>query len=96
MEAHTPASPHIMFSFSKSLASTAIGFAEQEGLLSLDDRLVDIFPEKVPENPGENLKKKATVRHLLMMGCGHESEIPNMGIDDPDWISAFSCPSLRV
>ena len=24
-----------------------------------------------------------------MMGCGHESEIPNMGIDDPDWISAF-------
>ena len=54
---YTPASPHIMFSFSKSLASTAIGFAEQEGLLSLDDRLVDIFPEKVPENPGENLKK---------------------------------------
>ncbi len=85
---YTPASPHIMFSFSKSLTSTAIGFAEQEGLLSLDDRLVDIFPEKVPENPSENLKK-ATVRHLLMMGCGHESEIPNMGIDDPDWISAF-------
>ena len=28
--------PHIMYSFSKSLTATAIGFAEQEGILSLD------------------------------------------------------------
>ena len=83
-----PQIPHIMFSFSKSLTSTAIGFAVQEGLLSLDDRLVDLFPDKLPENPSENLQK-ATVRHLLMMGCGHETEIPDLGRGEPDWIAAF-------
>ena len=85
---YNPQTPHIMFSFSKSLTSTAIGFAVQEGILSLDDRLVDLFPDKAPENPSENLQK-CQVRHLLMMGCGHETEIPNLGRDDPDWIASF-------
>lgn len=76
--------PHIMFSFSKSLTSTAIGFAVQEGLLSLDDRLIDFFPDEAPENPSENLKK-CQLRHLLMMGCGHETEISW----DGDWIRDF-------
>lgn len=80
--------PHILFSFSKSLTSTAIGFAVQEGIISLDDYLVDLFPDKIPSEPSENLKK-CQVRHLLMMGCGHETEIPNLGDGDPDWISAF-------
>ncbi len=79
---------HIMFSFSKSLTSTAIGFAVQEGILSLDDRLIDIFPEKSPEHPSENLQK-ATIRHLLMMGCGHETEISWGAAGNPDWITEF-------
>lgn len=79
---------HIMFSFSKSLTSTAIGFAQQEGILSLDEKLVDIFPDKIPEHPSDNLKK-ATVRHLLMMGCGHETEIEWGADGNPDWISEF-------
>ena len=81
---YRPDVPHIMFSFSKSLTSTAIGFAVQEGLLSLDDRLVDLFPEEIPENPSENLQK-CQIRHLLMMGCGHETEIDWNG----DWIRNF-------
>ena len=64
--------PHIMFSFTKSLVSTAIGFARQEGLLSLDEKLVDLFPGKLPEHPSENLKK-CQIYHLLVMGCGHET-----------------------
>lgn len=79
--------PHIMFSFSKSFTSTAIGFAVQEGIISLDDKLVDLFPDETPENPSENLKK-ATVRHLLMMGCGHEKEIEKLG-DSANWIKDF-------
>lgn len=79
---------HILFSFSKSFTSTAIGFAVQEGLISLDDKLTDIFPDKVPENPSENLKKCA-VRHLLMMGCGHESEITWGSGGDTDWVKTF-------
>jgi len=84
---YSPDAPHIMFSFSKSLTSTAIGFLEQEGKLSLDERLVDIFPEHVPENPSENLKK-CTVEHLLMMGCGHETEIDTFDGTD-SWIKLF-------
>ena len=85
---YEPKTPHIMFSFSKSLTSTAIGFAWQEGILSLDERLIDIFPDKAPEHPSENLNK-ACIRHLLMMGCGHETEINDLGRGDPDWIYTF-------
>ncbi len=80
--------PHIMFSFSKSLTSTAIGFAVQEGILSLDERLVDLFPDKVPESPSENLQK-CQVRHLLMMGCGHETEIDWGPSQQNDWVRDF-------
>ena len=84
---YSPNIPHIMFSFSKSLTSTAIGFAVQEGYLSVEDKLVDIFPEHLPEVISENLAK-CTVAHLLMMGCGHEVEIPILEFRD-SWISNF-------
>ena len=86
---------HIMFSFSKSLTSTAIGFAEQGSACSAWTTAWWISSRKRFREP-QRKSEKATVRHLLMMGCGHESEIPNMGDRRPDWISAFSCPSLRV
>lgn len=81
-------SKHIMFSFTKSLTSTAVGFARQEGLMDIDEKLVDIFPDKLPENPSENLKK-CRVRDLLTMSCGHEDEIPLLGMGDKDWIASF-------
>ena len=81
--------PHIMYSFSKSLTATAIGFAEQEGLLSLDEKLVDLFPDECPEEPSENLKK-ADIRSLLTMSCGHGKEIDwSDEHTDPNWIRDF-------
>ena len=50
---------HPLYSFSKSLTATAIGFAEQEGILSLDEKIVDIFPDLLPENPYEISKNHA-------------------------------------
>ena len=44
-----PDTPHILNSVSKTFTATAVGFAIHEGLLSLDDRIVDLFPESVPE-----------------------------------------------
>lgn len=79
--------PHILFSFSKSLTSTAIGFAVQEDILSLEDKLVDLFPDKVPENPSENLQA-CCVRDLLMMACGHAKEIDWVA-SSSDWVSQF-------
>ncbi|MDO4976246.1 MAG: serine hydrolase domain-containing protein [Eubacteriales bacterium] len=40
---------HPVYSFTKSFTSTAIGFAVQEGILSLDEHIVDYFPEEIPD-----------------------------------------------
>ena len=37
---------HRMYSVTKSFIAIAIGFLVQEGKLSLDDKLVDFFPEE--------------------------------------------------
>ena len=37
------------YSMSKSFLSTAVGLACDEGLLSVNDRIVDLFPDKCPE-----------------------------------------------
>lgn len=73
-----------MYSISKSFTSTAIGIASDAGLLSVDDRICDIFADKMPENPSENLLKMK-VHHLLSMNTGHaECVYPRIvNSDDP-------------
>ena len=85
---YNPQSPHIMFSFTKALTSTAIGFAWQEGILRLEDKLCDIFPDKLPEKPSENLLA-CTVWDLLTMTCGHANEIRIWDSEEPDWVKVF-------
>ena len=38
-----------IYSATKSFTSCAVGFAVQEGLLSLDEKLTDAFPEDLPD-----------------------------------------------
>ena len=64
---------HMLFSLTKSFTSTAVGFAAQDGLLSVDDRLIDFFPEYLSNPPCENMQK-VTVKNLLTMNTGHEIE----------------------
>ncbi|HVO12874.1 MAG TPA: serine hydrolase [Vicinamibacteria bacterium] len=65
--------PHVLYSLSKSFTSTAVGLAIAEGRLSLDDRVLDVFPEDAPEEPSANLKAMR-VRDLLAMSTGHHEE----------------------
>jgi CubicO group peptidase (beta-lactamase class C family) len=65
--------PHVLFSLSKSFASTGIGLAIAEGKLSLDDTVLSFFPEDAPKEPSENLKAMR-VRDLLAMSTGHHNE----------------------
>ncbi len=60
-----------VYSASKSYTSCAVGFALQEGLLSLDEKLVDVFRSELPETVSDNLAK-AKVRDLLTMCLGQE------------------------
>ncbi|MBR4826773.1 MAG: serine hydrolase [Bacteroidales bacterium] len=84
-----PDTAHIMNSVSKTFTSTAVGFAISEGLLSLEDKIVDLFPESVPENPSDTLQR-ITLRHLLTMNSGHAKD-PTYAVrqGDGDWIRAF-------
>ncbi len=78
--------PHVLYSLSKSFTSTAIGFAIQEGLLSLEDFVVSFFPEKLPGRPCENMEAMQ-IRHLLTMSTGHEEEPGIIGTED--WVETF-------
>ncbi|MCD7805943.1 MAG: beta-lactamase family protein, partial [Lachnospiraceae bacterium] len=75
---------HGLQSHTKTYAATAVGIAYTEGILKLDERLIDIFPEESPENPSENLKL-LTVRDVLCMGCGMDT----MPGPSKDWIRDF-------
>ena len=68
-----PASPHALYSLSKSFTSSAIGLAVAEGLLTVDDPVLNFFPDAAPSNPGENLRAMR-VRHLLSMNTGHKQD----------------------
>jgi len=82
-----PQTPHILNSVSKTFTSAAVGLAIEEGLLSLDDKLISFFPDDLPPSPSENLKK-VTIRHLLTMNCGHDSE-PSFRRDIDTWVKTF-------
>ncbi|MBT4825983.1 MAG: serine hydrolase [Flavobacteriaceae bacterium] len=79
--------PHELWSLSKSFTSTAIGFAVQEGLLSIDDLVISFFPDKIPENPDWQLKQ-LRVKDLLTMTTGHNKE-PFPADTDDDWVKTF-------
>jgi CubicO group peptidase (beta-lactamase class C family) len=75
-EPYAPQYRHQLFSLSKSFASTAIGLAVNDGLLTVDTLVADIFNKEI-EELGNNIDekiKKMTVKNLLTMGTGMEYE----------------------
>jgi len=81
--------PHILWSLTKSFTGTAVGLAIDEGKLSLDDRLVDIFPNDVPEDPSEHLEAMRVI-DLLRMTAGHQEEMDMYELAQaPDLVKSF-------
>jgi CubicO group peptidase (beta-lactamase class C family) len=82
---------HEIASVTKSVMTTLIGIASDQGKLNLDDKMVSFFPERVIANGGF-LKNRITVRHLTGMTSGldctsenDEQTLAEMG-NAPDWI----------
>lgn len=77
------------YSASKSFTSIAVGIAQREGLLSLEEKLCEVFPKEIPADPDENLKK-ATVRDLLTMSLGQRTPCLMGGsriiMEETDWV----------
>ncbi|MEU6431961.1 serine hydrolase domain-containing protein [Microbispora sp. NPDC046973] len=65
--------PHLLYSLTKSFTSIAVGLAIADGLLSLDDRVVDVLPDHVPAGISEQ-GRRLTVHHLLSMTTGHRTD----------------------
>ncbi|MBQ3222321.1 MAG: serine hydrolase, partial [Clostridia bacterium] len=64
---------HSMFSCSKTFTSMLIGIAQGKGLLKLSDKVASFFPDKLPEEPSENLLNM-TIRDLLHMATGNDQD----------------------
>ncbi len=65
---------HIVYSCTKSVVSTLIGLAMEEGLIeSLDLGLADLFPDRTMDNQSA-WKDEITLRDLLTMTAGFDAE----------------------
>lgn len=87
---YAPGIRHGLQSLSKTYAATGVGLAITEGLLSLDERVIDIFPDESPINPDANLQA-LRVRDVLCMGCGMD-EMPR---PSKDWIRDFLATPVK-
>lgn len=88
--------PHMLYSHSKSFTSTAIGFLADEGKLDLDERIADIFADKMPAEPSQRLLQ-VRVRDLLSMNFGSN---PDKGArsdaNNPDWEKGILARPMEV
>ena len=77
--------PHLSHSMAKTVVGMAVGIAEGEGVLSLEERLVDIFPELETR---DRRFQALTVRDLLLMRSG--SDFSEAGsVTEELWSRAF-------
>lgn len=85
----TADSLHRMFSISKSFTSIAIGLLVDEGRISLDDPIIQYFPEKLPDK--DNIHPwiaQMTIRNMLMMRSCHASTTYKLDLQS-DWVGSF-------
>lgn len=71
---YAPDRMHLLYSLSKSFTSSAIGIAQSEGLLSIDDPVTKFFPDDLPD-PVPPYLAETKVRHLLSMASGHTTDL---------------------
>lgn len=78
--------PHILYSMSKSVTSTAVGFAVDEGLINLDDKVSKFFPEynmaKLPPNSNLTVEMLLTMRSDKLITVAENK-------NGTDWIANF-------
>lgn len=91
-EGYTAESLFNVYSVSKTILALAVGCAVDEGRFSLDDKVIDFFPNQLPQHVSDTLSAM-TIRHLLTMTCGLQ-ESPKLlsvfsGNTDFDWIAEF-------
>lgn len=85
---YAPELRHTMYSMSKSFTSTAVGLAVMEGKLKVTDPVVQFFPDSLPANISPELRK-LSVKDLLTMSVGHETDTSQAMRREEDWVKTF-------
>lgn len=70
---YSPDRSNLLYSATKSFTSIAVGLAVADGALTLDDRVVDVLDDHLPEEVSEQARQ-LTVHHLLAMTTGHRTD----------------------
>jgi len=87
-DAPTRTTPMPVASVGKSILGALVGIAVDEGHVSLDQRMIDFFPEY--DSPGlDSRKRDITIRHLVQMRAGYPydstTEFFNLISRSRDW-----------
>ncbi len=69
---YRPDGVQLVYSVSKTFTACAVGFAVDEGLLRLEDRVVDLFPDAA--HAAGPRARALTVHDLLAMRTGHRAD----------------------
>lgn len=91
----TKDSKHMMYSTSKTVTALAVGMCIDEGLFSLDDKIVSFFPDKIV-GPLHEYNSMRTVEHLLTMTGGEEGTTESINRDYPDWVKTYLNKQPRI
>jgi CubicO group peptidase (beta-lactamase class C family) len=85
---------HLLYSLSKSLTATAIGFLRQEGRLGLGDPILRHLPD-----PGREFHERwrhVTVKHCLTMTVGHDVDAWGSVMEQSTLPSAVGADWVRL
>ena len=76
-----------MYSVSKTFVSAAIGMLADEGKISLNDKIVKYFPDKLPNGELQPYIADTTIRDLLVMATPYSNV--TYGLEFNDWAWTF-------
>lgn len=79
---------HTLYSCSKSFTATAVGFAIQEKLISLNDKVISFFPNDLPDTVSAYLSE-LTIKDALSMSDGQDPDPTFKIAVDSNWVRAF-------
>ncbi len=85
---YMPELKHTLYSTSKSFTAAAVGFALTEGKLQLTDKVVNFFPDDLP-NPVPPFLAELTVKDALIMSDGQEPDPTPAVVFDQNWARKF-------
>ena len=71
------------YSVAKAFTTTAIGMLYDDGSLSTDERVVDIFADRLPDGMDERYQSM-TIHHLLTHRCGYPCGYLDIDAIDPN------------